>query len=117
MPDKVTVLEDKGIILVETYGKVTEKDIKESLKKVVEIQQITGLKDLLVDATNQTSLPATFPLFDFGSKLAATLRGTRIAIVSSPGTHMDLEFLETVIVNRGGQIKVFNSFEDAYAWL
>ena len=75
------------------------------------------MKKLLVDGTNEISLPTTFPLFEFGTDLAKSLRGTQIAVITSLFTHSDLEFLETVISNRGGQIKVFETLKDAYSWL
>ena len=117
MPERVTILEDKGIILVESFGTISVEEIRSSLDQVIKIQQETGLKKLLVDGTKERSLPETFPLYEFSEDLAKSLRGTQIAVITSLFTHEDLSFMETVIANRGGQIKVFDDYDEAVIWL
>ena len=117
MPERVSVLEEKDIILVESYDEISVEDIRNSLAQVITIQRETGYVKILVDGSKETSMPETFPLYEFGEDLAKSLRGSQIAVIRSLFTHRDLEFLETVISNRGGQIRVFESVEEAYAWL
>jgi len=62
--------------------------------------------------------PHILPVFDFGEELAkAHDKGMQFAIVTSPGTALDLQFLETVARNRGGFVQNFMSEEEALIWL
>ena len=117
MPERVSILEDKGIILVESFGTISIDDIRNSLDQVIKLQIETGYKRILVDGSKETSMPETFPLFEFGEDLAKSLSGSQIAVITSLFTHNDLNFLETVIANRGGKIRLFEKLKDAYAWL
>ena len=117
MPEKVTVLEDLQIIKVDSYGDVTAADLKESLEAVVRIRKERGLTRVFVDATKVTSLPDTFSAFDFGQLMANAIQGLRVAVVGSKMLAKDLGFIQTVAQNRGGMIQVFDTKEDALAWL
>jgi hypothetical protein len=70
MPEKVTIREDLHVIQVESYGVVSLEDLKGSLEAVARIRQERGYTRVFVDATQQTSFPSTFPVFEFGSRLA-----------------------------------------------
>ena len=117
MPEKVTVSEDLEIIRIESWGDITAVDLKGSLEAVIKIRQERGLTKVLVDATGDTSLPSTLPVFEFGAELAGGVRGMRFAIVANAKVREDLDFMETVVRNRGGQMKMFESTQDALAWL
>ena len=117
MPEEVTVLEDLQIIKVDSYGDVTAADLKESLEAVVRIRQERGITRVFVDATKETSLPDTFSAFEFGKSMAHAIQGLRVAVVGSKMLAKDLEFIKTVAQNRGGIIQVFDTKDDAFAWL
>ena len=117
MPEEVTVLEDLQIIKVDSYGDVTATDLKKALEAVVRIRQERGLTRVFVDATKQTSLPDTFSAFKFGERLAHAIQGLRVAVVGGKMLAKDLEFIQTVTQNRGGILQVFDTKEDALAWL
>jgi hypothetical protein len=117
VPEKVTIREDLQIIQIESYGEVRAEDLQGSLEAVAKIRQERGLTKVFVDATKETSFPSTFPVFEFGSALANTIRGMKFAVAASPKTDRDLRFLETVAANRGAHVSVFDSVEAALAWL
>ncbi|MBU8922073.1 MAG: hypothetical protein KOO63_09670 [Bacteroidales bacterium] len=117
MAEKVTIREDLQIIQVDSYGDVNAEDLKKSLETVFKIRQEQGLTRVLVDATRETSLPSTPRVFEFGSQLAELLRGMKFALATSPETDRDLRFLVTVAINRGAQVSVFDSVDDALVWL
>ena len=71
---------------------------------------------MLIDHTRVTSLPGTVPTFDFGAHVAETAIGLRFAIAVSPQTSSDSRFFETVMRNRGGLVKQFDSVEAALDW-
>ena len=113
MPEEVTILEDLSIIRVDSYGVVTQEDLIGSMREVSRIHRERGLTRVLVDATRETSLPSTFPLYEFGSDLARALRAVRFALVPAPDLKEDLTFLETVAINRGLEVEIFDSVPDA----
>ena len=117
MPEKVTLDEDLGIVRIESYGGVTVDDMKASLASALSIHRERRLTKGLVDATRVTSYPSTLPIYDFGSEAAELLRGFRIAIAAPPGELVDPTFFETVVGNRGGTVRVFDSTDAALAWL
>ena len=117
MPETVVVREDLQIIHVDSYGDVTIEDLESSLDAVLQIRRERGLTKVLVDASKETSLPSLMRIYDFGSNVAANLRGVRIAVAISPHTQEDLSFMETVARNRGALVAVFVSVDAALAWL
>ncbi len=119
MPERVSVREDIGTIVVHSFGEVTEQDIAESRDLVVKLARERNYTRILVDATEETSLPSTMKLFDFGTSISGSdiLRIMRFAVVISESTKEDLGFLETILQNRGVQVRIFYSMETALAWL
>ena len=117
MPDTITVCEDSQIIQVNSWGEVAAEDLQKSLDTVLEIHRDQGLSKVLVDATRQTSLPSTMSLFDFGSELAGSLTGVRLAVAVSPHTRQDVTFLEAVSRNRGACMTIYDSVDAARASL
>jgi hypothetical protein len=119
MPETVSVRSDEGIVEVHSYGEVTEQDLRASLESVAAICRDCGLSRVLVDAREETSLPPTLSLFQFGADLLHTgvLRTARFAVLASEVTRKDQRFLETVTRNRGLEIRIFDSEDDAIAWL
>ena len=117
MPEEVAFREDLQVIQVTSRGAVTEEDLRRSLEAALEIRRERGIHKVLVDATGETAFPSAFPSYDFGTNLARADPGLQFAVVTPPGTEIDLRFLETVVTNRGGRVKVFRSTDAALAWL
>ena len=117
MPERVSILEDLKIIKVDSYGDVSIADLKQSMEKVIKIHQEKGLTKVFIDASKETDLPSTFPVFDFGTELAQILGKLKFAVVTAPKLKGILRFLETVTVNRGAQVRMFDSADSALAWL
>lgn len=117
MPEDVSILEDLGIIQVDSYGEVTEGDLLTSLEDILAIHKQRGFSRVLVDASRETSLPNSLPLHQFGSALSEDATVIKFAVVFSEVVREDLRFLETVMQNRGMQVRLFNSRDEALAWL
>ena len=96
---------------------MTAEDLQATLASALKMHQELGVHRGFVDATNVTSYPSTYPIFDFGSQAAARLRGLKIAIAAPPGNLIDPRFFETVTKNRGANIRAFDSTDAALAWL
>lgn len=117
MPERVAVREDLQIIQIDSYGEVTARDMRESLQEVVRLHEKHGLDRVLIEASHETSLPSTVPLYGLGAELSASVGDVRFAIVACPKLRGDQAFLENVARNRGAKIRVFDSEEEAVAWL
>jgi hypothetical protein len=117
MPEKVTILKDLNIIKIDSFGEVSLEDLKQSLETVFKIHREQGLTKVFVDATKETSLPSTFPVFEFGSELAKIVRNLKFAVVTSPKMKDIMKFLETVTQNRGVEVQMFDSEDAALEWL
>jgi predicted metal-binding protein len=95
---------------------VTQEDLDSSVSKVKQIEEDTGIRTVLVDTTEQETMPSTINIFDFVLKLP---RAFRFAVVVSEKqvTNDDQHFLETVAVNRNISVKKFFSKEKTLEWL
>ena len=117
MPERVSILEDQEIIKIESYGEVSISDLKQSMEEVIKIHQEKGLTRVFIDASKETALPSTYPVFKFGSELAQVLQKLKFAVVTSPKLKDILRFLENVTRNRGAQVRMFESEDAALEWL
>ena len=117
MPETISIDDQKGIILIESRGHLVVDDLAKSKESVLQIVKTKGLKKVMIDATNQKSLPSTMSLHSFASELPKLSIGLRQAIVISEQTPKDMKFIETVSLNRGASIKIFSSRENALSWL
>lgn len=117
MPEEVSILADLGIIQVDSYGDVSERDLLASMEEVLAIHKEHGFSRVFVDASGETSLPSTLPLNQFGSVLSEDAVSLKFAVLVNERVREDLHFLETVTKNRGMEVRMFDSREDAFAWL
>ncbi len=117
MPETVFIDSDLNIIQVDSFGKVTEMEMNESLDSVIRLADETGLKNVLVNALEQDSMPTLFELYDFGNALVKKARLLRFAVVPPRATIESQKFLETVSFNRGAQMNVFGDIKSATDWL
>ena len=116
MPDKVEVNEEKRIIEITSFGVVTSWDIADSVNKISEIYNKTGIHKVLVDTTNQEKMPGTVGIFKLFSTLPKEVSYV-LLVKENQLTERDLVFAETVSVNRGIMVKVFYDRELALEWL
>ena len=119
MPEKVEVLEDLGIILITSFGVVTDEDLGQSRKQVSTICRDRGLTKILVDATGLTSAIPIIDAFEHAAILSKDdiFKKAKHAIVASEPVQRGLQFIETAAFNRGAKLRVFTSREEALDWL
>ncbi len=115
MPEKMTVRED--LIVIDSYGVVTLEDMSATLDAVFDQLQRGGPTRVYVDATRAEAYPDTFPLFEFGTELAALVKPLKFAVVCAPAVETEMRFLETVATNRGLPVRLFPTEEEAMRWL
>jgi hypothetical protein len=117
MPETVTVNEELGIVEIRSFGKVTREDLARTVDQVERVRREIGTDRVLVDLRGQESLPGTLDLFAFGAEvLPRTLRVAGL-VCADQATIDDLRFGESVARNRGAELRLFDSFDEALAWL
>lgn len=114
MPDTVEYLEKIGIIRIDSHGDSRIDEWKRSREAVMRIHRDTGAGLVLLDVRRLQATPNTLELFDFAADLPLELK---FAIVVSDRHRDDFGFVETVGRNRGKPVRVFQSYEQAVAWL
>ena len=116
MPETVKVNHDLGIIEVIAVGNVSGADIAGSLKHIAELGDQTGFRKVLVDVTEQTSEPEIAEMYHLVSQLP---HGTKFAMVNTSAEQMmeTHQFGKTVAANHGLSFELFNSRDNAVAWL
>ena len=117
MPEQVTVRVEDQIIEVRSAGDVSAEQMKASLAEVVRLRNEQGIKRVLIDATDQTSLPPTMSIYEFAGQLSKLCRDIKFAVVGVSKLHNDITFMETVARNRGAYVRVFADSESALEWL
>jgi hypothetical protein len=117
MNDMVSLDVANGIIVLTSRDKITPEDLYETLNKVCEYTSTHGYKKILVNASNQKTLPSVDDLYQFVTLMSQKTIGSKQAIVVSENTTSDIAFLENVAFRKGTHIKRFFSFDEAVAWL
>ncbi len=116
MPDIIELNPEKRIIEIRSYGTVEGGDIENTIKLITKINEQSGVDKVLVDTTEQESMPSTFREFSIFSELPRIFRIALLANQDQP-TAEDIRFVETVARNRGIQMKIFNTRKEALEWL
>jgi hypothetical protein len=77
-----------------------------------------GLTRIMVDERDLCYHLSTVDSFESGKMLAGLARrGLRVAVVCNPEGKEETRFWETVAVNRGAPVKVFDDVDSAEKWL
>ncbi|MFX0098409.1 MAG: hypothetical protein ACFFCS_02435 [Candidatus Hodarchaeota archaeon] len=119
MPEEISLSEDKKYILIKSFDEVKKEDVLNSLNKVIKIYEEFGLNRVLVDARDAEIVPGILEMFLFGDELADSTRDLkfRSALVIGEKKIPSYEFVETVVQNRGGVLKIFKDIKNGLKWL
>jgi hypothetical protein len=116
MPDELCVDEATGIIKVRSYGVVSRDDVEASMNSTREIMEQKGIKKVIVDTLDQEAMPGITDIFALFSTLPGDLRAA-LLVRKNQATSDGQRFAETVSLNRGIQVRIFQSEEEALPWL
>ena len=114
MPEEVTYEPHDKLIRVRAWGVDPIEDWIASKEMVVQLHDTHGVFQLLVDVSELETAPPILDIFDFGQAWPHTIRA---AILFGEKTNKDLQFVETVAVNRGKQMRIFYDEDEALLWL
>jgi hypothetical protein len=117
---------ESGLLKVVAMGKFSLKEAKQAFVEMLEAVAQHKTKKVYFDGRKLVGKPETMERFFYGEFAAQTVndfaqRGvfpsTRFAYVLKQPVLDPTRFGETVAVNRGMSVKVFDSPEDALRWL
>ena len=123
MAYKLNFLEEDGVLVVEISGERPKDNLTRSAKEawceVARVARHKNLKRILVISSATGDYP-TMDAYKINSTLdeCGVQRGWKIAFVNlDPNSFQDIKFAETVAVNRGFDVGVFNNQDKARKWL
>lgn len=112
--------DNSGICTVRVTGEYRRPDDSDRLKRfAVEFSEKYKCGLFLFDLSQADVVSGTYSSFEAGDpegELAEKLKYVKTAMVRNYLTEDDY-FFETVAVNRGYQVRIFKSFENAVQWL
>ena len=109
---------NRGLEIIElrSYGAVSREEVIESMNKINQLSEETGIKLLLVDSRQVDAMPSTVDQFELTSKFPRFLK-MAVLILADAELLETYKFGETVGFNRGIPIRIFVSESEAIEWL
>jgi hypothetical protein len=126
MSIQIEILREPGFLKVLATGKFSLKEAERTFLEILEAIVAHKAGKAMIDGRTLTGKPATIERFLYGKFAASSVamykaRGlspfTAFAYVLKVPVLDPQRFGETVAVNRGMRIKVFDNVEDAFTWL
>jgi hypothetical protein len=107
-------------VRVSLSGTVSIDDLRKVTEEASGLAQSTGSKRIMVDTSALTASLPVGDIFDmprFYFELGVD-RGNKVAVImpATPELQRDVRFYETVCQNRGFDVTVFSSSDEAVAW-
>ena len=112
---EVTV--EPGFIRVAVSRPVTAENIRQFCLEVPELARKSGVSKVLLDQRRIPSALNSMERFKYATEFAEYFRGLQVACVQENPLRDPQHFGETVAVNRGVNLRVFSTLEEAYGWL
>ena len=113
----LSICTNKGdYLMIEVTGTYTFKALIATIHEVAEHCRQEKLGKVLIDLRSVSGRPSNFERYQFGLEIVKVWgREIRAAIVAPVG--MGTRMTENTAVNRGAQMKVTTSMEEALGWL
>ncbi len=117
MDTNITVEEFDNYLAFRVVGEDSVEVSLSYFHQVADTCKQKGFKKALIIEDLEGDLP-TSEIFTVTEQLPAVLRGLKVAFIDLRPNHAsDNRFGETVVRNRGCNIRVFNDVNEARAWL
>lgn len=121
MPNECTFDTNLQLIVSRFYGKVTQSDIVDCGRKVLEIYQATGAAEVLSDCREIKEQPAIHEIFAavhmFEEMGLGRVLGEAMWVKAGYEFSEGTVFYKNVCVNRGYAVEVFSDYHRALDWL
>lgn len=116
MPIRVVQNKQLGIIEVNAFGALLRSDLEQANAEIQRIHDEEGVDKILGDATKVEKIPSTTDSYVVWSAFPQYFRHAIVVRKSDPASR-DAQFVEDVGVNRGQNLKFFETREEALRWL
>lgn len=105
-----------GVIEVRHWGEATATDVRDARSKVATLIEQTGVREVLVDLRDIASFLDTVEIYELVTDCSTSMR-VAMLIAQDEAMHEDFSFLETVAVNRGYDVSMHTTRQEALRWL
>ena len=116
MPEQLRIDEERGVVVIDSSGKISLQQIRQTMTEVLAICTERSFHKTLVDARKQDELPSITELYEIASNIPRDIRVALLGIGGGPSED-GLRFLETVAKNTGLDVRVFFEEDEALRWL
>jgi len=114
---KFDVKERTGFLLVTDSSPVTQEGVRQFCEQIPTLARKLGVQKIVVDQRKTPSSLGVMDRFQYASEFAAHFRGFKVACVQNSPLRDPKKFGETVAKNRGADICICGSLQEAYDWL
>lgn len=111
--------ENKNFITVTTEGELQKEDLNRMLGDIIKNAAILKIMNIIIDhrkATFSVSMAETFER-PYHFQESGVPRTSKIALIFTTIENSTYKFFETIFINRGFQVKIFDNIHDAENWL
>ena len=116
MSYKLTANKEIGIMELRVRDSSPKEEVAEAMKMVSRLSAETGIELLLVDARKCDSMPSIVDVFELTSRFSHSMK-MAVLLPAKNDVVEKLQFGETVGINRGIPIHLFESESEAIDWL
>jgi len=111
-------VEDDLLLVKASGADDNQEDVQRYNEATLEMCLENGCRRVLTDETDLEYRLNTVDNFESAKTMAEMAQGIhKLAIVVNPQQMKDASFWETVAVNRGVTVRIFNAIEDARLWI
>jgi hypothetical protein len=121
MPWNISFLPDLDAVFTEYYGEMPPDELYEAVQTTIQLSQDHGTTRFLADCSALQGGHSIVDLYDLAS-LVDNIRGTMhleeaIVLPQLDAAASEVRFWETTGRNRGLNIRIFHTMEEARDWL
>ena len=120
MTYKLDIKDEKDFLRIDVMGKRSKDSIKDVTEEIFEAFNAFEGKKLLIDVSKFEEHINIIDIFSLLTlDLPKIIKGKidKVAIIEPGGNQDDKEFFENVAQNRGHNLKIFDTEEEALGWL
>ena len=120
MPVKYTISVQNALIVTRCFGHVTLAEVQEHFQELARVWPPVHRLDVLLDLTDQTSLPTLRDLEEAATELNKEIgpkQFGRCAIVTELELHESMQIFEVLVCQLFDAIEFFETPQAALAWL
>ena len=120
MPVTYTIDIPRALIVTRCFGQVTLAEVKEHFQELARVWPPVDRLDVLLDLTDQTSLPSLKDLEAVATELDEQIgpwQFGRCAVVTNQELHASMQMFEVLVGRLFDAIEIFRTPLAAFVWL